>query len=63
MKIKIDEDMPRSLAEAVRKVVPDTLTVIDEGLSGILDPGLWEIAQKESVRGRISMRSLVEGQR
>ena len=39
--------MPRSLAEAVMKVVPDTLSVIDEGLSGILDPGLWDIVQKE----------------
>ena len=29
------------------KVVPDTLSVIDEGLSGILDPGLWDIVQKE----------------
>jgi predicted nuclease of predicted toxin-antitoxin system len=47
LKIKIDEDMPGSLAEAVMKVVPDTLTVIDEGLSGILDPGLWAIVQKE----------------
>ena len=35
------------MAEAVREVVPDTLTVIEEGLSGIVDPTLWEIAQKE----------------
>ncbi|MBN1105359.1 MAG: DUF5615 family PIN-like protein [Deltaproteobacteria bacterium] len=47
MRIKIDEDLPRGLAEAVRGVAPDTLTVIEEGLSGILDPGLWETAQRE----------------
>lgn len=40
MRIKIDEDLPRGVAEAVREVVPDTLTVIEENLSGILDPRL-----------------------
>jgi predicted nuclease of predicted toxin-antitoxin system len=47
LRIKIDEDLPKGVAEAVREVVPDTLTVIEEGLSGIVDPTLWEIAQKE----------------
>lgn len=47
MRIKIDEDLPKRLAEAVRALVPDTLTVIEEGLSGILDPTLWETVQKE----------------
>lgn len=47
MRIKIDEDLPKRVAEAVRGVVPDTLTVIEEGLSGVLDPALWETAQKE----------------
>ena len=47
MRIKIDEDLPRGVSEAVRGVVPDTLTVIEEGLSGILDPALWDIVQKE----------------
>jgi len=36
LKIKVDEDLPKRVAEAVRGVAPDTLTVIDEGLSGIL---------------------------
>jgi predicted nuclease of predicted toxin-antitoxin system len=44
---KIDQDLPKGVAEAVREVVLDTLTVIEENLSGILDPRLWEIAQKE----------------
>ena len=47
MRIKIDEDLPKGVAEAVRGVVPDTLTVIEEGLSGILDPALWETVQRE----------------
>ena len=47
MKIKIDEDLPKRVAEAVQRVVPDTLTVIEEGLSGILDPALWETVQRE----------------
>ena len=47
MKIKVDEDLPKRVAEAVRGMVPDTLTVIEEGLSGILDPALWETVQRE----------------
>ncbi|MEW5818139.1 MAG: DUF5615 family PIN-like protein [Spirochaetota bacterium] len=47
LKIKIDEDLPKGVAEAVRGVVPDTLTVIDERLSGILDPALWATVQRE----------------
>jgi predicted nuclease of predicted toxin-antitoxin system len=47
LKIKVDEDLPKKVAEAVRGVVPDTLTVIEEGLSGILDPALWETVQRE----------------
>jgi hypothetical protein len=46
MKIKIDEDLPKGVAESVRRVVPDTLTVMEEGLSGILDPELWNTTQK-----------------
>jgi hypothetical protein len=47
VKTKVDEDLPKGVAEAVRAVVPDTLTVIDEGLSGILDRALWETVQSE----------------
>jgi predicted nuclease of predicted toxin-antitoxin system len=47
LRIKIDEDLPRGVAEAVRGLVQDTLTVIEEGLSGVLDPALWETVQKE----------------
>jgi predicted nuclease of predicted toxin-antitoxin system len=47
LKIKIDEDLPKSVAESIRSVVPDTLTVLEEELCGVLDPALWETAQKE----------------
>jgi len=47
LKIKIDEDLPNAVAETIRSAVPDTLTVMEEGLSGVLDPVLWETAQKE----------------
>jgi len=47
LRIKIDEDLPKGLAEVVRGVVADTRTVIEEGLSGVSDHALWEIVQKE----------------
>ena len=31
----------------MREVFPDTTSVLEEGISGTLDPELWEIAQKE----------------
>jgi predicted nuclease of predicted toxin-antitoxin system len=47
LKIKLDEDLPKAVAESVRREVPDTLTVLDEGLSGVLDPSLWKTVQRE----------------
>ena len=47
LKIKVDEDLPKAVAESLRRVIPDTITVVDEGLSGILDPNLWDTAQRE----------------
>ena len=47
MKIKIDEDLPKAVAEMVRKQILDTLTVVEERLSGTLDPDLWKIIQEE----------------
>ena len=43
MKIKIDEDLPKAVAEIVREQIPDTITVVEERLSGTLDPDLWRI--------------------
>ena len=47
MKIKIDEDLPKAVVEMVRKHVSDTTTVLEERLSGTLDPDLWKIIQRE----------------
>lgn len=47
MKIKIDEDLPKTVTELVRELFPDTASVLEEGISGTLDPELWEITQKE----------------
>jgi len=47
LKIKVDDDLPKAVAESLRRVIPDTLTVVDEGLSGTLDPKLWDAAQRE----------------
>jgi predicted nuclease of predicted toxin-antitoxin system len=47
MKIKIDEDLPKAVAEIVRKQILDTITVVEERLSGTLDPDLWKIIQEE----------------
>jgi len=47
MKIKIDEDLPKAVAVLVRERIPDTSSVLDEGISGTLDPELWEIVQRE----------------
>ena len=47
MKIKIDEDLPKTVGKLVREVFPDTTSVLDEGLSGTLDPELWKVVQME----------------
>jgi predicted nuclease of predicted toxin-antitoxin system len=47
MKIKIDEDLPKAVVELVRDVFPDTASVLEEGISGTLDPELWKLTQKE----------------
>jgi predicted nuclease of predicted toxin-antitoxin system len=48
MKIKIDEDLPKAVAEMVRKHILDTATVVEERLSGTLDPDLWKTIQEEN---------------
>ena len=45
MKIKLDENLPTSLAGKLANVGHDTDTVPDEGLSGTGDPVVWKAAQ------------------
>jgi predicted nuclease of predicted toxin-antitoxin system len=47
MKIKIDEDLPKVVGQLVSSFFPDTTSVLEEGLSGTLDPDLWKVVQKE----------------
>ena len=47
MKIKVDEDLPASLAYLLRNAVPDVETVADEELNGTKDSDLWKIVQSE----------------
>ena len=47
MRIKIDENLPLSLAVTLRTRGHDTDTVVDEGLSGTTDPDLLAHATRE----------------
>lgn len=47
MRIKIDENLPASLAAALRAMGHDADTVMDEGLSGSRDPEVWAAAKAE----------------
>lgn len=47
MKIKLDENLPSSLAAALRNVGRDVDAVGDEGLSGAVDDDVWAAAQRD----------------
>lgn len=47
MRIKLDENIPASLAEWLRNVGHDADTVPQEGLSGQSDQAVWDAAQHE----------------
>jgi predicted nuclease of predicted toxin-antitoxin system len=47
MKIKIDEDLPKTVGELISAYFQDTTSVLEEGLSGTLDPALWKVVQME----------------
>lgn len=48
MKIKLDENMPAILAEALRDMGHDVHTVPEELLTGRSDPDIWAAAQAEA---------------
>lgn len=48
MKIKLDENLPGVLAEALQNLGHDVDTVLKEGLKGRNDQVIWETAQAES---------------
>jgi predicted nuclease of predicted toxin-antitoxin system len=47
MKIKLDENMPAGLAQALSKLGHDADTIPQEGLAGVDDKQVWVAAQKE----------------
>jgi predicted nuclease of predicted toxin-antitoxin system len=47
MKIKLDENMPVSLADTLRQLGHNVHTVPEEGLSGSADEAIWEAVQEE----------------
>jgi predicted nuclease of predicted toxin-antitoxin system len=48
MKIKLDENLPRDLANSLGVLGHDVRTVHDEGLIGCSDRDVWQAAQGES---------------
>lgn len=46
MKIKLDENLPASLAETLRQAGHDTDTVPEEGLTGQPDQMVWQASQQ-----------------
>lgn len=47
MKIKVDEDLPRSVIELLRQRGYDPVDVLEEGLGGQPDEDVWGAAQRE----------------
>ena len=47
MKLKLDENLPVTLAVRLREVGHDADTVRDEGLGGHPDDAVWQAAQRE----------------
>jgi predicted nuclease of predicted toxin-antitoxin system len=49
MRIKLDENLPASVASALTALTHELHTVAEENLSGRKDHELWETAQQESL--------------
>ena len=45
--VKVDEDLPAEVADLMRRAGHDARTVVQEGLTGIPDEGLWSMVQQE----------------
>ena len=48
MKIKLDENLPLRLADALRELGHEVHTLFDERLAGQADANIWEATQKEA---------------
>ncbi|HEX3128020.1 MAG TPA: DUF5615 family PIN-like protein [Thermoanaerobaculia bacterium] len=47
MKFKIDENMPKEVAEMLRSAGHDAVSVLDQDLGGWADPGIAEVCRSE----------------
>jgi predicted nuclease of predicted toxin-antitoxin system len=47
MKIKLDENLPQTLALRLTELGHEVDTVLDEGLAGAIDPDVWQGAQAD----------------
>ena len=47
MHVKVDEDLPVAVAEALAAAGHDTARVVDQGMGGWLDPPLWAAVHSE----------------
>jgi predicted nuclease of predicted toxin-antitoxin system len=48
MRVKVDEDLPKAAAQALRQQGYDAASVIEQGMGGMKDPALWQAVQAES---------------
>lgn len=49
MRIKVDEDLPIQVADLLRSAGHDACTVVEQGLVGAADDGLWKLIQQEQM--------------
>ncbi|RMD65440.1 hypothetical protein D6833_02995 [Candidatus Parcubacteria bacterium] len=47
VRIKVDEDLPLTVAALLREAGHEAETVLEEGLQGWKDPDLWRVVQEE----------------
>ncbi len=45
--IKVDEDLPRAIAQLLRERGYDAVSVMDQQMGGWKDPSLWKVVQEE----------------
>ncbi len=46
--VKVDEDLPRAVAQMLRDAGYDVVSVIEQGMGGWKDPELWKAVQSEN---------------
>jgi len=47
VRIKVDEDFPKAAVQMLRAHGHEALGVVEHGLGGVRDPGLWRAVQSE----------------